>query len=314
MSQASWDAKSAGSLRQWIGLERAARLDEPPVINGRPLAELCHHPALIVSLANAIAEEADWDWHSERALRLLKAAATACRRPLAVLINSCHRTAAAISREYAETGLLTPGAKLLCRWQQARLWRKDEPVSAGPTASATSRAPSAADNANRILAEAARKLRSPSEVGGMRDVLELVVRTLHEGAGFKRVTALFMKPTTRELQTVLSAGADKSPALRQLRLASQHNQLFTQLLSKPVCLLIDASNRAKYWQHLPEDFRVAIGCDSFVLMTVFAKDRPVALLYADNAPDALVNGERQHTLFKQICQLASQTLSQLAQP
>jgi len=316
MSQASWDAKSAGSLRQWIGLERAARLDEPPVINGRPLAELCHHPALIVSLANAIAEEADWDWHSERALRLLKAAATACRRPLAVLINSCHRTAAAISREYADTGLLTPGAKLLCRWQQARLWRQDLPATTASrsTSDTSTSTANPADRANRILAEAARKLRTPTEIGSVRDALELVVNTLHDGAGLKRVTALFVKPTTRELQTVLSVGADKTPALRQLRLPSQNNQLLSQLLTKPICLLIDADNRGKYWQHLPEDFRVAIGCDSFVLMTVFAKDRPVALLCADNAPDALVNGERQHTLFKQICQLASQTLSQLAQP
>lgn len=316
MASASWRSKEAGSLRQWIGLERAARLDEPPLINGRPLAELCHHPALIVAVANAIAEEADWDWHSERALRLFKTAASACRRPLAVLLSSSHRNAAALSREYADSGLLTPGARLLGHWRQARLWREDEPAKAATPASAASAETAAAkslpDDVNRILADAVRRLRNPGEIGGVRDVLELVVNTLHAGAGFQRVAALFVKPTTRELQTVISAGIDKVPALRQLRLASQTNQLLTQLLSKPVCLLVDADNRAKYWPHLPDDFRRAVGSDNFVLMTLFAKDRPIALLFADNAPNVVVNGQRQHTLFKQICQLASQCLSQLA--
>lgn len=314
MASASWRAKEAGSLRQWIGLERAARLDEPPLINGRPLAELCHHPALIVAVANAIAEEADWDWYSERALRLFKTAASACRRPLAVLLSSSHRNAAALSREYADTGLLTPGARLLGHWRQARLWREDEPAqtsASSASAKSTTNQPSSSEP-NRVLTEAARKLRTPTEIGGVREVLELVVNTLHDGAGCKRVAALFVKPTTRDLQTVISAGADKTPALRQLRLPTQNNQLLTQLLAKPICLLLDADNRAKYWPHLPEDFRRAVGCENFVLMALFAKDRPVALLYADNAPGALVNGERQHTLFKQICQLASQCLSQLA--
>ena len=304
MSQLGWKRAVIGNLRQWIALEHSAHLDEAPTIPSRALTELCHQPALIVALANALAAEADWDWYSRRSQRLLRIAATACRRPLATLISYCHQTAAAISRDYGDSAGPSPGAKLLCHWQQAHYWFK--PTPAPQPAPATP-----PNNAERILAAAVQKLRNPATVGGMREVLALGLQALHTGVALQRVAILFVKPGSRELQTVLSAGTDPDSALRQLRCASQTSPLFTQLLSKPVCLLVDQDNGGKYLRHLPESFRAAINCDNFVLMAVFAGERPVALIYADTAPASLDSGSRQHTLFKQICQTLSQTLTQL---
>ncbi len=324
MSRLSWQESGAGNPRQWIQLARAARLDEPPVISGREIGELCHHPALVVALANALAVEADWDWQSPRSMRLLSAAAAACRRPLATIISFCHQTAAKVSREYAgrdhaNSGLLTPAAKLLCYWNQTYCWAAPPPPKTKVSKIDTLQQPIAAtlsssrasDFTEQIIATTLRRLRDPATIGGMREALELTVNTLHEGAGFRRVAAMFVRPQNRELQTVVSAGAEQTPALRQFRFASQNNQLLTQLLTKPLCLLIDAENHGKYWRHLPNTLRAAIGCSSFVMMTVFAKERPVALIYADNAPESVVSGARQHLLFKQLCLQLSQRLSQL---
>lgn len=319
MSRLSWQEKGVGNPRQWAQLARAARLDEPPVISGRELGELCHHPALVVALANALAAEADWNWQSRRSLRLLSAAAAACRRPLATIISFCHQTAAKVSRDHADSGLLTPAAKLLCYWNQTHCWVKP-PVPQAPASQTAARATSTPQvtepsktpsPAERLLVATVQRLRDPATINGPREALDLTVKALHEGVGFRRVAAMFVRPQNRELQTVLSAGAEQSPALRQFRFLSQNNQLLLQLLSKPVCLLIDASNRDKYWRHFPESLRLAIDCDGFILMTVFANERPVALIYADNAPQAIVNGARQHVLFKQLCQQLSQCLNQL---
>lgn len=316
MARLSWQSKGAGNARQWVQLARAARLDEAPLISGRELGELCHHPALVVALANALATEADWNWYSRRSVRLLSAAAAACRRPLATIISFCHQTAAKVSRDHAphsaRDGLLTPAAKLLCYWNQTYVWVNPPAPKASaekmPPTAQTTKTPSPGE---RLLAAAVKRLRDPANISGPREVLELAVKTLHEGIGFHRVAALFVRPQNRELQTVVSAGAEQSPALRQFRFVAQNNQLLTQLLSKPVCLLIDAGNRDKYWRHFPESLRIAIDCDNFVVMAVFANERPVALIYADNAPQPVVNGARQHQLFKQFCQQISQCLGQL---
>lgn len=326
MARLSWQEKGAGKPRQWIQLAAAARLDEPPMISGRELGELCHHPALVVALANALATETDWNWQSQRSMRLLRAAAAACRRPLATIISFCHQTAAQVSRDHTplhstRDGLLTPAAKLLGYWNQTYCWinppapktsvsKTVEPntAAAAPTGQTANKAPNAAQ---RVLAAAVQRLRDPTQINGPREALELAVKALHEGVGFRRVAALFVRPPNRELQTVLSAGAEQAPALRQFRFESQNSALLTQLLSKPVCLLIDAETRGKYWRHFPESFRAAIDCDSFAVMTVFANERPIALIYVDNAPQAIVNGSRQHLLFKQLCQQLSQCLGQL---
>lgn len=318
MSRLSWQPKASGTFRQWVALEHAARLDDAPVIPTRELSELCHHPALVVALANILAEEADWDWYSRRCLRLLSIAATACRRPLATIIGYVHQTAAAVSREHSGGGLHTPGAKLLSYWRQARLWVPDKPPAQEPAKSAAQAAapadaaPAATSSGDAVLlAATVKQLRDPTRAGGVRETLELAVQALHRGAGFRRVAVLFVRPNG-ELQTVLSAGAEQAPALRQFRFESKNSQLLTQLLGKPVCLLVDNDNHAKYWPHLPAPLRAAIACDNFALMSVFAQQRAVALIYVDNAPGAIVAAQRQHTLFKQLCQLVGTALSRPA--
>ena len=314
MAQMSWQRKGAGSPRQWVQLARAARLDEPPAISGRELGELCHHPALVVALANAVAAEADWDWQSRRCLRLLGAAATACRRPQSTIISFVHQTAAKVSRAHAGAGVLTPATKLLCHWNQAHCWVRPAapPPTASPPAAQADTAPDAALPDERLVAAVVRRLREPARVGNTRAALELAAKALHEGLGLRRVAVFLVRPQDRELQTVVSAGAEKSPALRQFRFVAQNNQLLTQLLTKPVCLLIDAANRDKYWRHLPESLRTAIAGDSCAMMAAFAKGHPRALIYADNAPHAVVSGSRQHVLFRQLCQQLSQCLDQLS--
>jgi HD-like signal output (HDOD) protein len=339
MSRQSWQRTMVGSRRQWVALEHIALLDEPPAFSdnksaSKTLHELCHRPALVVALANALAAEADWDWQSRRCLRLLSIAATACRRPLATILANGHQVAATLSRE-ADPDLLTPAARLLGEWRQAWLWYPPAPpapeAAAVSTATAAAATPASAqaadgvatidtsatidtgptiDTGATIVARALQRLRVPGAVEGTRAALELVLDALQRGAGLQRCAALLVR-NGGELQTVLSVGAEQAPKLRQFRYSGRNNQLLTQLLGKPVCLRLNAGNRAKFWLHLPEEFRAAIGCDEFLLMAAFAGDRPVALLYADNAGTVSVD-DRQHLSFKQLSQQLSACLGRLS--
>lgn len=321
MSRLSWQRSMVGTRRQWVALEHIAHLDEPPVFEGRSgskeLHELCHRPALVVALANTLAAEADWDWQSRRCLRLFNIAATACRRPLATLLANGHQVAATLSREAGDSGLLTPAARLLGEWRQARFWLPPTPAPAPAPAAIISTAAAAATVAKpasgsgaAILATALQRLRVPGAVDGTRAALELALDALRRGIGLQRCAALLVR-NGGELQTVLSLGAEQAPKLRQFRYDGRNNQLLTQLLGKPVCLRLNAGNRAKFWQHLPEEFRAAIGCEEFLLMAAFTGDRPVALLYADNAGTSTLE-DRQHQSFKQLCQQLSACLTRLA--
>lgn len=300
MSVLAWQPSAAGTPRQWLQLDRAARLDDPPVVPDGPVNELCHHPALVVAVANALAEEADWDWYSPRCLRLLRIAASACRRSLATLTAYSHQTAAALSRDYADCGLPLPAARLLGHWRQAEFWF--------PPAPPVRAAAPAADE--QLLVAALKRLREPGAITSPRAALELVATALQRGLGLQRVAVLLYRAGSRELHTGFSLGADTAPALQQLRFATQDNALLTQLLGKPVCLRLGADNRAKFWPHLPAPLRAAATGEALLLMAVFAGARPLAMLYADNGSGAAPN-DRQHQLFRQLCQQLSACLTAL---
>jgi len=301
-SRFCWHQATAGSARQWLALARAARVDEPPVLTEKGLRELGHHPALVIALANALALESDWDWYSPRCERLLRIAASSCRRPLATLITHSHRVAAELSQSWADNGLLTPGARLLGHWNESHF--RAPPPTPAPAVQAVK-----SGQNTTLLAAAVRQLRQPGAVDNAAAAFELTVKALRQGLGLARAACL-TRNADGELRCGPLAGFAPGSALHQLRHTPPPGSLLAQLLAKPQCLNLDAGNRAKFWPHLPAELRAAIDADAFLLMSVFAGPRALALIHADNgagrAPD-----ERQQQLFKQLCRELSRCLERI---
>lgn len=314
-SQLSWDTRMVGNRRHWIQLADAARLDAAPEDLSAGARELAHQPYFIVALANLLAVEADWDWYSRHFMRLLSIVATCCRRPLATLINYTHQTAAGFSRSYVGD-IQTPASRLLCHWQQAQIWAVAKPKPAAPVAPSPAPAaePAAATTISasmRQLAIIVRRLQQPTTLQSAREAIALTLDALHQSVGLTRVAALVYRAETRELQMLAGHGLAQSPAMRQLRFSAQGNALIEQLLRKPVCLTLDAGNRQRYWPLLPELFRTAVRTDPFLLSSVLANGKPVALLFGDNGGDAL--RDDQQRLFKQLGAQLGQCLEQMSQ-
>jgi HD-like signal output (HDOD) protein len=326
-SQRSWDRAQLGHRRDWIRIARAARLDGPPQELPPSARELAQQPHFIVAIANLLAVEADWDWYSRHFMRLLSIVATCCRRPLATLINFTHQTAASFSRHYVGD-IQTPGSRLLCQWQQARIWAvakpKPAPAAEPPVQPAPAVAASTAGNsspteppapvvsaATRALATAVRRLQQPASLQNARDALLVTLDGLHHGVGLGRVAALAYRADTRELQVLGGHGLTQSAALRQLRFNTRGNALIEQLLRKPVCLRIDADNRQRYWPLLPEALRNAVRTDPLLLSSIVVNERPLALLFADNNGAPL--DESQQRLFRQLGAQLGQCLAQMGQ-
>src|SRR5690606_38842222 len=140
--------------------------------------------------------------------------------------------------------LLTPGARLLGGWRQARLW--PAPATTRPVAASAAVAkPAPADAAlagEALVAAALRRLRGAIELDSARAALELTVAALHRGLGLERVAVLAYRAHVRELYTAYSAGALHSPALRQFRGPLQEAPLFARLLSQRICLRLGEDN------------------------------------------------------------------------
>ena len=298
-SRLCWHKATAGSARQWLALARAARLDDAPVMTEKGLREIGHHPALVIALANALALESDWDWYSARSERLLRIAASSCRRSLATLISHCHRTAAELSQFWGDGDLLTPGTRLLGRWREAAFRAPPPEPEAAPASSETG-----------VLASALQRLRLPGAIANPRDALELMVTTLRDGLGLTRVAAL-PRSAAGELSCGPARGFAPDASLHRFRHLPTPNSLLGQMLAKPVCLLVSDDNRARFWPHLPATLRGAISERAFLLMSIFAGGRPLALIYADTGAGGPPPDARQQQLFKQLCRQLSLSLERI---
>lgn|GEM_PF-828958 len=301
----SWHKATAGSPRQWLRLANSARLDAPPELSEGGLSERSFHPALAIAVANQLAQETDWDWYSKRSARLLRIAASACRRPLSTLLSYSHRTAAEMSRGRGETGLLTPAARLLCRWRHADLLAPPPPPlrQAAPEMASVSNA--------ELVTRTLQRLREPGTLGNPRAAFDLALKAMREGIGLERA-AVFLLGSGGELRLSLADGIAVADPLRQFRATPAPGTLLGQLLAKPGCLSLDADNRDRVWPHLPEAFRSDADSDGFLLMSVFAGKRPLALVYADNRNRRQAPGANQQLLFRRLCQQLSLCLDQLS--
>lgn len=305
-SQLSWQPDMIGKRREWIALARAARLHEPPDVPVGRLSELSHQPTLIVALANLLAVEADWDWYGRHCTRLLRIAATCCRRPLATLNNFVHQTAAGFSRNY-RGDLQTPAARLLCHWHQAHIWAPPPPT---PRA-APAPAPTGPGDPRR-LALALRELQQPAAPPSLRLGLTLALDALHDGLGLARVVALLYRAEPPELRALLGRGVDATPALRQLRLPLGTGSLLEQMVRKPACVRLDRDNSARYLPLLPGALRQAVGHENFLLTSVVAESKPLALLLADD--DGAPVDDARFQRVRQISALLGHYLAQIGKP
>lgn len=321
-SQLSWRTDIVGNRRDWIKLAHAAHLDSSPELPKGSTNELSHQPCLIVALANLLAVEADWDWYGRHFMRLLAIVSSCCRRPLATLLNFTHQTAASFSRSY-RGDLQTPAARLLCHWQQSQIWAPPRPASAAeipapakPVAAAAQPAPAATvkplSEGTRQLAAALRRLQNPASLSGAREALTVTLDALHASTGLHRLAALVYRADAGELHVLLERGLETSPALRQLKLRVRDSTLLEQLLRKPVCLRLSDDNRARYWPLFPENFRSAVRSEQFLLSSILAGERPIALLFGDKN-GAPINDE-QYRLFRQLGAQLGQCLQQMGKP
>jgi len=142
---------------------------------------------------------------------------------------------------------------------------------------------------------------APTDLQG---AIAAVMRRMLGEAGVQRLVFAILNPDRTELRARLALGGDKQARIRRFRLATRQRNLFSLLLGKQQSIWINPDNRSKYAPYLkglPLDQGAAGG---FYAMSIFVRDKPVGLLYADGA--SLSQGGYRR--FRQLCHETSQVL------
>lgn len=255
----------------------------PDLLLGLMDASKANHPrALNVTLAGAITRHAEHSWYGEALMRDTEAAAAFLHLSLDDMVGRIHRTAALAARAWKWYGAIPAAA-----------WLPYPPPpteTKAETKAETAQAPSTAPPRNS------------------QELIAWALATLRQ-QGMGRVMFALASPDRQWLKAKWVEGIAADSPLAGLTLNLAKHNLFAQLLGKPQSVWLHDANRDNLKPFLTGELTKAIGYGDFFAMSIFLKDKPLGLLYADGRGGGL--DEHGYHVFKQVGGKVSQGLAQL---
>lgn len=312
LTRQSWQPSHRGNARQWIMLSRIVPQQAHSALQSLPrLLQTTSNGAFAVALSNRFAQEAEWDWYSTRTLRLQRIAASTLKLPLDQLIAISHQQAAEFSRQTPHNETSSPASRLLS-------FARKTPSMVQPTArsdaidTAANSDPVANTADIAIEATITRLQQQPQSFQNVSQVVDLALTTVHQQLKLERTSAMLVNLGSKKLRTVASYGTEDSPELARFGHQLVRGDLFNKLLQKPSSLHLQSSNHLQIWPLLPGTFKQACGADQFFIHSIFVRNKPAALLYADCGETNKRLTEKQYGYFKRIAAATSVCLQAMA--
>ncbi len=314
LTQQSWQPSLSGSARQWIMLSRIIPEKAHIALEAFPrLQKSSNHPALLISLANRLADHVEWNWYSHHSLRLQKILATISNQPLDTVTAMIHQQASCLTQSQRMPKTAHPAAQLLAYYQKAEAIKEEKLTQTTSKTSTTAKAPGKTpsgllEGAPSSFVTVIERLQTES-FDNIHDVMNIAVSSLCQDIKLERASASLLNLKNRELRSYYSSGAEDSPALKNFRHTLQQGDLFNKLLQKPLSVRLHSGNYASIWPLLPGDFKQACGVDQFLMMSIFAGKKPIAVIYADRGKTNRPISDQQYSFFKQLCSAVSRCLA-----
>ncbi len=279
-----------GFTLQQLGMALAELWRLPPLVasalsEGWPLQT---RPQKVV-LATALARETERDWGSAETRDLTDLLAE-------ILLISPDHAGARLHSLAAETARDILALPL--------------PLTAASLVSLSPDPGQAAEQAPALAAAdaAAETTAIPIPANALQQQLARITTRMRKEIGLDRVMFAVLNRDRRGIKARFVTGGDKDDPLRRFNCRRDKRNLFSVLLSKPQAFWLNDDNREKYLPLIPEVLREAVDNRGFFIMSIYVRNKPVGLLYADTENPETLN-EDGYGRFKQLCQ---QLCNQLA--
>lgn len=291
----------------------------PTLLQDSLKSESAQQPRIYgIMLAVQLARTAEHGWYRAATTTVLEQIAEQLGHDFSYIAMQAHHNAVEAAH-LVGCYPTTPAAALLLHPSQpdaAPGWRPELPPQQAPqaaTASLQEETTAAFCLAPQlhILRRSLQELQTGIHAGNLtlQKILSLTMDGMHDGMGLNRVVFALLTQERHQLRARAIAGADNDPVFNRFLIELNGAHLFTRLLEKPQALWINDTNRIKFWPIVPKSFQRTIGCNSFLVLSVFVKDRPVGLFYADRHSTACMLDSHAYYRFKQLGLLAAKAMA-----
>ena len=196
---------------------------------------------------------------------------------------------------------------------------KSKPVSSGQAAQKTDNTPKEATPESPAL-----PAHTPQEIARQIALLQALIKQ-HDSAahviqqavnaayslGFERAAFIMKVPKKPELVARFFCQDESKHPLKPFKITLDKPHLFSLLMSKPQNIWLNDKNRAKYWNRLPANVKLALHNDAFFAVSIFSGPKPVGLMFVDKPGGELTAAE--YKKFLGLCKLLSNGLVEIVQ-
>lgn len=144
-------------------------------------------------------------------------------------------------------------------------------------------------------------LKHPDRFQDIHELMNSAVQCIKYGLGLERSSAALINSTGTKLVTYYTTGMMDSPKLADLVIDLTKPSLFQKLSQKPLGAWINQSNFTKMRTAIPNALINASQSHHFFVQSIFAKNKPVAIVYADSGERGAELSEEDYKYFKVLC-------------
>ncbi|GGO86055.1 hypothetical protein GCM10011348_36010 [Marinobacterium nitratireducens] len=323
LAVAALDHDTSPSLRTLDKLHQRT-LSEPGLTRDelKELSHLVQQHFFPVKLANWLTLTLNRQWSGTRVLRIFAIIGDYLDQELPETASQIHRNCALSSQLYHVPGTLAPAAEMLmmpdstlaaehlsARELELYRGRFPEPAPLERDSETADDDTGVADA--RSFERITGRLRDGHEIYRRpAHILQALLKGLSDGLGLPRIALQLVQHPQRTVRTAQVIGIDATDPLAGFSLELDSSALYHQLCNRPGCIWINRDTRERMLPLLPEALRAALAERDGLLMSVFMRDRAVAIVYAD-AGDSGPLSAPQRDRFRELCDGASEALQRM---
>jgi HD-like signal output (HDOD) protein len=259
---------------------------------------------LTIMLASTLARDSSLGWSYSKTLEDFELLAEFLEIPVEQSISCLHRLSSEAARSLQTLSLPLPAFFIICGDPQvSKPSQKQASKPAAPKAKAHRQRKSTPQPVETAKT-AVRKSTNP-----LQELLQNVLEQMHHELGLSRAMFAMLTPDRKMLRSRLVVESEQQLSLKDFALDTTKPSLFKLLLNKPQAISLNKSSAEKYLPMIPQAAKEQINTSGFVSMSIFIRNKPIGLFYADNGLSGPGVTRHQYENFKALCQNMMQTMS-----
>jgi hypothetical protein len=331
LAQSVLETKQLPTLNQWGQLLNNRYLDF--IDDDLSLKRLRSNPTTLMAVILHMAEQLPMGWMTAKTLRSQKALCRLVGQELSVVVRQNHQLAVEVSHHAGAWPVLPPATSLL--WPNQTInkapWlrrpmlcllpNKEEPIKAankskavGVSAAGLPDVPPPRKVDKRLLADILGQFkRDVNTFSNVHEILLTCNKAIYEGLGMRRTFICILGKGGDHLRPLYSVGIPQNSKVHSLKIPLDNNRFFGKLLKKVASYRVDRDNFEQVTNMLSPEVVDVLLNKNFIVMSLFAGDKPIGIVYADASSKEEGITEQEYQAFKTICQSTGFALGAYAQ-